>query len=55
MSAALSALSEGENLNTDEALAWLASQGIHTSPGALRSARIAGRLPYLKVQAKHRI
>lgn len=46
---ALAKLQAGDNLNTAQALEWLAAQGIHTTSDGLRRARNAGRLPFLKV------
>ncbi|WP_224769717.1 hypothetical protein [Pseudosulfitobacter pseudonitzschiae] len=51
----MSALQEAENLNTDQAIAWLKSQGIHTSRSGLDQARKSGKLTWLKVSGKARI
>jgi len=52
---ALDALQDGENLTTDEAIAWLKTQGIQTSRSGLDKMRASGRLQWLKVSGKNRI
>jgi hypothetical protein len=52
---ALDALQEGENLTTDEALAWLKTLNIQTSRSGLNKARASGKLQWLKVSGKNRI
>ncbi|WP_162619292.1 hypothetical protein [Tritonibacter mobilis] len=51
----LDTLQAAENLNTEQALEWLKSQGIHTSRSGLDHARKTGRLSWLKVSGKTRI
>lgn len=42
-------MNRSRNLTTIQAIEWLASQGVCTSPDGLRRARLSGRLKWLKV------